>query len=74
MNRTGGDLLKGDDVGESFQQMMRRLRQRYVLHYAMPDARPGTERSIKVELTADAERRFPGVKVRARTGYIVPKR
>jgi VWFA-related protein len=72
VNKTGGDLIKGDDAGESFQEMIRRLRRRYALHYTMPEARPGKKRTIKVELTRDAGLRYPRAKVRARTGYVVP--
>ena len=51
---------------------MRRIRTRYSLYYAMPDVKPGSRRTIHVELSDDAAKRFPKAKVRARTGYIVP--
>jgi hypothetical protein len=38
----------------------------------MPDGKPGKTREIKVELTREAARRFPGARVHARTGYVVP--
>lgn len=74
VSRTGGDVLKGTDPGESFQEMIRRLRLRYTLHYAMPDGKPGKQRSIKVELAPDAKRRYAGAQVYARKGYVVPER
>jgi Ca-activated chloride channel family protein len=74
VSRTGGDALKGDDPADSFRQMMRRLRLRYTLHYAMPDGKPGKQRKIEVKLTPDAARRYSGARVYARTGYVVPER
>jgi VWFA-related protein len=72
--RTGGDTLKSGDAGDDFHQMIQRLRLRYSLHYALPETKPGEERKIKVELSKEAAKRYPGSKVRARSGYIVPSR
>ena len=69
--QSGGDMLKPDDAGVGFRVMIQRLRVRYSLHYAMPQAKPGEERKIRVELSKDAAQRYPGAKVRARSGYIV---
>jgi hypothetical protein len=52
--------------------MIHRLRRRYTLAYAMPDAAPGQRRTIQVELAGDAARRYRQPRIRARTGYIVP--
>jgi Mg-chelatase subunit ChlD len=71
--RTGGDTVKVDDPGSALHQMIQRLRLRYSLHYEMPPARPNERRSIKVELSAEAGRRYPGARIRARSGYIVPE-
>jgi hypothetical protein len=70
--KTGGDTIKADDAGEGFRLMMQRLRQRYSLHYAMPDAKPGERREIKVELTPEARTQHAKARVRARRGYVVP--
>jgi hypothetical protein len=51
---------------------MHRIRIRYGLYYALPQAKPGTTRMVHVELTPEAARRYPKSRVRARTGYIVP--
>jgi hypothetical protein len=51
---------------------MRRIRTRYSLYYALPEAKPGTTRAIRVELARDAAQRFPKSRLRARTGYVVP--
>lgn len=70
--KTGGDTIKAGDPGRAFQEMMRRIRLRYSLYYAMPAAQPGQERQVKIELSAGALQRFPKARVRSRKGYQVP--
>jgi len=70
--KTGGDTLNVNDAGAGFREMIQRLRLRYSLHYAMPQAKLGEERRVRVELSPDAARRYPQAKVRARSGYVVP--
>jgi VWFA-related protein len=70
--KTGGDAWKVGDPGSAFRQMIQRLRVRYSLHYEMPQAKPGERRTIEVELSPDAKRRYPGAGIRARSGYVVP--
>lgn len=70
--KTGGDTIKADDPGQAFQDMMHRIRLRYSLYYAMPAAKPGEERQVKIELSAEALQRFPKARVRSRKGYQVP--
>jgi VWFA-related protein len=74
VEKTGGDVVKAEAVAAGFREMIHRLRRRYTLHYAMPDAKQGQTRTIEVELTREAAARFPGANVRARAGYIVPGR
>jgi len=70
--KTGGDALTANEPGTAFQEAMRRIRTRYSLYYALPEAKPGVTRAIRVELAPDAAKRFPKSRVRARTGYVVP--
>jgi VWFA-related protein len=70
--KTGGDAIPSDDPGPAFQDAMHRIRSRYSLYYAQPQAKAGAVRSIRVELANNAAGRFPKAKVRSRTGYIVP--
>ncbi|HUA17119.1 MAG TPA: VWA domain-containing protein [Bryobacteraceae bacterium] len=70
--KTGGDSINSDDPGAGFQEMLHRIRSRFSLYYAMPPGKPGATRSVRVELTADARKRFPKARVRARHGYRVP--
>jgi VWFA-related protein len=71
--KTGGDAIDTQDAGTAFQESMRRIRSRYSLYYAQPQGQPGSSRSIKVELTGEAAGQHPKARVRARTGYVLPK-
>ncbi len=73
VEKTGGDLIKGHDPGPDFEEMIRRLRLRYTLVYALPQGKPGEERKIKVELSGEAREKNPKAQVRARYGYYMPK-
>jgi VWFA-related protein len=68
---TGGDTLKGGNAGEDFREMMRRIRQRYSLYYAMPEGKPGEQRMVRVELSNEAQSRHPNGRVRAPKGYVM---
>lgn len=69
--QSGGEALEGARVGDSFSQMIERIRSRYSLHYSPPPAGTGAFRRIRVELAPEARRRHPDVVVRARAGYYV---
>ncbi len=71
-DKTGGDAIKSNDPGRGFQDMMRRIRSRYSLYYALPQDKPGKPHTIRVELTGDAARKYPKSVVRARKGYQIP--
>lgn len=71
--KTGGDAIRTADPGSAFQDMMRRIRSRYSLYYAMPPGKPGASRAIRVELAEEARGRFPKSRVRARHGYRIPE-
>jgi VWFA-related protein len=73
VEKTGGDLMKGHDPGADFEEMIRRMRLRYMLVYALPQGKPGEERKIKVELGGEAREKNPKAQVRARDGYYLPK-
>ena len=70
---TGGEAVKADKPDAVFQEMMERIRTRYSLHYHAPDAKPGSFRRIRVELTPAALARYPNATVRARAGYYAGK-
>ena len=68
--KTGGDAVRASDPASAFQEVMRRIRTRYALYYKMPEAKPGTSRKIRVELSPEAARLHPNARLRARTGYV----
>jgi VWFA-related protein len=70
--KTGGDFIPSGDPAAGFQESMRRIRNRYTLYYAMPEAKPKTRRTVRVELTSQAAKQHSKAKVRARTGYFTP--
>ncbi len=71
--KTGGDFIQADAPSSAFQESMRRIRSRYSIYYGLPAAaKPGSSRTVRVGLTAQAAKRFPDAKVRARTGYTAP--
>jgi hypothetical protein len=62
--RSGGESLPVDDGG-ALETTLTRLRQRYALHFNLPEGvKPGQERDIEVQLSADARRRYPDAQVR----------
>ena len=69
---TGGLAVRADDAGKAFDDMIARIRDRYMIGYNLPgDAVTGQFRSIAVSLTPAALRRYPGAVVSARPGYTV---
>ena len=72
--KTGGEVVNADDPGQAFREMLRRIRKRYSLYYAMPPAKPGSTRRVSVELSAEARAKHPTAQVLARKGYMIPKK
>ncbi|HLK69557.1 MAG TPA: VWA domain-containing protein [Bryobacteraceae bacterium] len=70
--KTGGDTIHSGEPANAFRDAMRRIRARYGLYYALPQAKAGSHRSVHVELAPLAAKRYPASRVRARTGYVVP--
>ncbi|HYL78344.1 MAG TPA: VWA domain-containing protein [Bryobacteraceae bacterium] len=66
---TGGEWVKVGRADATFNEMIERIRSRYMLVYHEPPATQGTFRHISVTLTADAKRRYPLADLRARNGY-----
>jgi Ca-activated chloride channel homolog len=66
---TGGEWVKVGQAGETFSEMIRRIRTRYMLAYHAPESEPGAFRHIKVTLTPEAQKKYPNAEVHARSGY-----
>ncbi len=70
---TGGEAVKSSEAGQSFNEMVERIRLRYTLAYHEPEgAVSGSYRHIRVQLSAIASRRYPLAEIHARNGYWVP--
>ena len=72
VDSTGGATIVSGDPGDTFRDSVHYLRSGYTMYYALPESGPGTERRLQVELTPEASKRLPNVRIRARSGYIVP--
>jgi VWFA-related protein len=71
--KTGGETVDADDPGHTFREMVRNLRRRYSIYYAMPAGKPGSSRRVDVALSPQGRSRYPDAKVLARKGYVIPK-
>ncbi len=67
--KTGGEWVKAENAGDSFKDMIERIRSRYMLAYHAPDAPAGQFRHITVTLEDAARKRYPGAELHSRTGY-----
>jgi hypothetical protein len=70
--RSGGDSMPVDDAS-ALETTLARIRQRYALHFHLPEGvKPGQERDVQVELADAVRRRYPDAEVRYRRVYISP--
>jgi VWFA-related protein len=67
--KTGGEWVKAENAGDSFKDMIERIRSRYMLAYHAPEGQPGTYRHITVTLDDSARKRYPGAELHSRNGY-----
>ena len=71
--KTGGETVDADDPGHTFREMLRRIRRRYSIYYAMPAGKPGSSRRVAVDLSPQGRSRYSDGQVLARKGYVMPK-
>ena len=71
--KTGGETVDADDPGHTFREMLRRIRRRYSIYYAMPPGKSGSSRRVLVDLSPQGRTRYPDAQVLARKGYLIPK-
>jgi hypothetical protein len=71
VDQTGGATIVAGVPGDAFRDSVHYVRSGYTMYYSAPDAAPGSERKLQVELTPEAAKRLPNVRVRARSGYVV---
>jgi VWFA-related protein len=68
--QSGGDSMRVDESA-ALETTLTRLRQRYTLHFNLPEGvQPGQERSIEVQLADATRRRYAGSEVRYRRVYV----
>jgi hypothetical protein len=69
---SGGDSMPVEDAS-ALVNTLSRIRQRYALHFYVPEgARAGQERTVEVQLAEAALRRYPGAELRYRRRYVSP--
>jgi VWFA-related protein len=69
---SGGDTFNVDEAS-ALENTLTRIRQRYALHFYLPEGvHPGQERNIEVDLSAAGRRRYPDAEVRYRRVYMTP--
>lgn len=70
---TGGETVKLDgNAAAGLARMLERIRRRYNLYYRPAPGHAGEQRTIAVELTKEARKKYGKVEIRARRGYILP--
>jgi hypothetical protein len=68
--QSGGDRMNVDQAS-ALEDTLTRLRQRYALHFNLPEgARVGQERNVVVDLASAARRRYPDAELRYRRSYL----
>jgi len=68
--QSGGDSMRVDEAA-ALETTLTRLRQRYTLHFNLPEGvQPGEERQVEVQLADAARRRYPGSEVRYRRVFM----
>jgi len=68
--RSGGDDLSVNDAA-ALETTLDRIRQRYALHFHLPETvKPGEQMSIDVQLSDAAARRYPDAELRFRRVYL----
>ena len=61
--------MKAERADQSFNEMIERIRSRYMLAYHEPPSTPGTFRHVAVTLTEAARKKYPLAELQARNGY-----
>jgi VWFA-related protein len=66
---SGGDSMSVDQAS-AFEDTLQRIRQRYALHFLLPEgARSGQSRNVEIQLSSAGMRRYPDSELRYRHSY-----
>jgi len=71
--QTGGEAVAAGRIGDSFPQMIERIRARYSIQFAASAGAPGAYRHLRVELAPGVRGKLRGAGIRARAGYYAPE-
>jgi hypothetical protein len=66
---SGGEVIEGNRPAARLAEMIRRIKFRYSLHFRPVETASAKPRSIHIDLTSEARRRYPNAVVRARRLY-----
>jgi VWFA-related protein len=69
VEQTGGDVVYAKRVTHTFPELLERIRLRYSLYYRLPKGEPGALHRVRVELSSEAQSRYPGARVVVRHEY-----
>ncbi len=69
---TGGEAIvsKIDSLQQAIPGLFDRIQSSYSMYYRAPQAKPGEQRRITVDLSDAAKQKYPGATIVARQGYI----
>jgi VWFA-related protein len=67
--KTGGEVIEGNQPAARLSEMIQRIKARYMLHFRPAGTASRQSRHIHVELTPEARRRCPEAIIRARSSY-----
>ena len=71
-DESGCEIFNTSSPETDFPALMKRIRSRYAIYYALPSAVAGEERRVEVKLTRASRRQFGEARVLAKKGYVVP--
>jgi len=66
---TGGEVIEGNQPAAHLGEMIRRIKQRYSIHFRPVAVNTPEPRKIRIDLTPEARRRYPDAVVRSRRLY-----
>ena len=66
---SGGEIIEGNQPAAHLGEMVRRIKLRYSLHFRPVEVNSSRPRRIRVDLSAEARRRYPNAVVRSRRLY-----
>ncbi len=72
VEESGCEMVNTGSPEADFPALMKKVRSRYAVYYALPPGRPGEERRVEVNLSKATRKRIGEFRVLARKGYVAP--